>query len=690
MNLRDYIRSVVAADLTQQEAAEIAKHFVNGMSGFTWDAVKHRFVHDGYSVSTHPESEKVLPAKLIMDPTGKHVSMEALRTHLAAYVKRHKNVLDRKENTFRGYWSHGNIVLDVSQIEPNLDSAVKLGKQHKQESVYDHTTRQLVMVDPEGAQKRWKNGAAVGHDCSFGVTLRVHDMSPEDAASLAAAALIGEHHRLRQAQTAKMAATRLVFRRLNPSLKRASFGKRADAIQDITQFQGIPIYLDRPEGFVQHLDTPEGPKDRVYTCDYGFFPGTMDHDEEELDVFLGPDENSDTVWVIRQNKHDGTFDEHKVMLGFPSKTDALNTYADHIPPELIDSVHEMGVTDFETRFLTAKRKLAKLSPRKPSQQVTLTVQGEGGRDFLNFIRDVGTVASYGHSFSVVADPIDNAVHPLKLETDSWKDKTQRAGLDGDGDFRLEMSETKTIPASKVATRYLMFRRAAPARSADGATAKTQVIPELTPRDKELAGQVGQRSQWGLLDETKFNAAVSELGGKPTVAHSLVTGWKKSPNSPRGAKIRGAILHLLGGSSEQAALEKKSITEAAAIKAFTEAYEKGTDKETLKATARLSQAAYKEENVPLYRGITKEQARSLKAQSGNNLSLDVNTVSSWSENVYNATMFGDGAIISTTVPRSSIVMSYRVIPNLSDGSEREVLVASHGKIPVSRASVKFYV
>jgi len=128
---------------------------------------------------------------------------------------------------------------------------------------------------------------------------------------------------------------------------RKAFLKRADAVIEKTEFQGIPISLDRPEGFVQKLDTPEGPKERVYTCDYGFFPDTEDHDGEELDVFVGPNMDSDRVWVIRQNKHDGTFDEHKCFIGFSDVGEVVNTYSDHIPAKLIGGIEEIGFPEFK-------------------------------------------------------------------------------------------------------------------------------------------------------------------------------------------------------------------------------------------------------------------------------------------------------------------------------------------------------
>lgn len=137
--------------------------------------------------------------------------------------------------------------------------------------------------------------------------------------------------------------------------KKASISKRADAVLMKTQFQGLDIHLDRPTGFRQTLDTPEGKKVRKYLVDYGFFPGTKDHDGEELDVFLGEDPSSDRVWVIRQNKHDGSFDEHKIMMGFEFEGDAMRAYTDHIPVNLMAGVEEMSVDSFTRKFLKKKK-----------------------------------------------------------------------------------------------------------------------------------------------------------------------------------------------------------------------------------------------------------------------------------------------------------------------------------------------
>lgn len=103
-----------------------------------------------------------------------------------------------------------------------------------------------------------------------------------------------------------------------------------------TEFQGIPIHVDRPKGFVMK-GTDESGKEwkRRYKYDYGFIPKTKGGDGEGLDVFLGPKKKAtESYWAI-QKKPDGTFDEYKIFLGFDNRDQAMAVYRDHIPKKLL-------------------------------------------------------------------------------------------------------------------------------------------------------------------------------------------------------------------------------------------------------------------------------------------------------------------------------------------------------------------
>lgn len=99
-----------------------------------------------------------------------------------------------------------------------------------------------------------------------------------------------------------------------------------------SEYQGIPISIDRPKGYVQEGKDPEGkPWRRLYRYDYGFIPKTEGGDAEGLDVFLGPSASTRMSWWAVQTKEDGSFDEFKVFLGFESFALAQACYRMHIP-----------------------------------------------------------------------------------------------------------------------------------------------------------------------------------------------------------------------------------------------------------------------------------------------------------------------------------------------------------------------
>ncbi len=109
-------------------------------------------------------------------------------------------------------------------------------------------------------------------------------------------------------------------------------------------FAGIQLVIDRPKGFVQTGRDPKGHTwVRRYSVDYGYVPKTEGGDKEDLDVFVGPSERAPTVYVFRQNKEDGTFDEFKAFLGFESLEAARKTYAAHVPARFIGPAYEVPV-----------------------------------------------------------------------------------------------------------------------------------------------------------------------------------------------------------------------------------------------------------------------------------------------------------------------------------------------------------
>ena len=90
------------------------------------------------------------------------------------------------------------------------------------------------------------------------------------------------------------------------------------------------ITIEQPEGSVRKGTDANGKKweSKMHNT-YGYFRGTEGVDGDHIDVFLSNDIdgwNGRKVYVVDQYNPDGTFDEHKVMLGFNDADEAKSDY----------------------------------------------------------------------------------------------------------------------------------------------------------------------------------------------------------------------------------------------------------------------------------------------------------------------------------------------------------------------------
>ncbi len=93
------------------------------------------------------------------------------------------------------------------------------------------------------------------------------------------------------------------------------------------KINGFDVSIEQPAGSVRSGKDASGKEwSQVMNNTYGYIRGTKGVDGDHIDVYLGPDMNSDMVYVVDQVNTDGSFDEHKVMMGFSSLEDARSAY----------------------------------------------------------------------------------------------------------------------------------------------------------------------------------------------------------------------------------------------------------------------------------------------------------------------------------------------------------------------------
>lgn len=93
------------------------------------------------------------------------------------------------------------------------------------------------------------------------------------------------------------------------------------------QWHGLDIAIENQAGTLRRGTDEDGQAwETRLAYDYGYLKGTRGADGDHVDVFLGPNLTGDKVFIVNQHKADGSFDEHKVMLGFASAEKAEAAY----------------------------------------------------------------------------------------------------------------------------------------------------------------------------------------------------------------------------------------------------------------------------------------------------------------------------------------------------------------------------
>lgn len=117
-------------------------------------------------------------------------------------------------------------------------------------------------------------------------------------------------------------------------------------------WNGLAITVENDKGSTRRGGPPGKGWQVIMPAVYGYVRRTVGADGDHLDVYMGPNPLSMTVWVIDQvDAKSGKFDEHKAMLGFDSKEQACETYckafSDGKGPQRMGGITQMKVGQFK-------------------------------------------------------------------------------------------------------------------------------------------------------------------------------------------------------------------------------------------------------------------------------------------------------------------------------------------------------
>lgn len=214
------------------------------------------------------------------------------------------------------------------------------------------------------------------------------------------------------------------------------------------------ITIEQPEGSIRRGTDANGKQwESKMRNTYGYFRGTEGVDGDHIDVFLSNDMdgwNGAQVFVVDQYNPDGTFDEHKVMLGFNDASDAKNNYLANYKKgwengRRID-VSAVSLADFEKWIASSHRKTKPFSEYKSVKPADDSETFKGpkvenrGKDIEVQIKHLEEIKDYpGADKKIVQSEIDRlkAKEKAKAKSKSEEVKSKSKEENGVDDAKID-------------------------------------------------------------------------------------------------------------------------------------------------------------------------------------------------------------------------------------------------------------
>ena len=305
------------------------------------------------------------------------------------------------------------------------------------------------------------------------------------------------------------------------------------------------ITIEQPEGSIRRGTDADGKKWEIKMHNtYGYFRGTEGVDGDHIDVFLSNDIdgwNGRKVFVVDQYNPDGTFDEHKVMLGFndmdEAKSDYLANYEKGWENGRRITVSTTNLEDFEKWIDSSHRKTKPFSEYSSVNKETVATdkgseiseEKQGKEQGKRNVVDVDNPQSWvGHTFTGIKGLFkgqqfvcegldgDKAVFHLKTADDDFKFSiTKMRDMFARGWLRVENADLKRGNESVFDIAAAIAKKeekeaAERQERMDGYTA--DMPPMRRARVRKTLGKELNYRNFGVMTEGEFVESMVAAGG----------------------------------------------------------------------------------------------------------------------------------------------------------------------------------
>lgn len=326
------------------------------------------------------------------------------------------------------------------------------------------------------------------------------------------------------------------------------------------EIDGLRIAIENPKGTVRTGKTPDGKEWSVtMSAHYGEIIGTEGTEGDKVDVYIGPEPERDTVYVIDQ--HDpktGAFNEHKTVIGAPSKQAAEAIYdaafSDGSGPKRRRLVVALSKSQFK-QWLTEDKRNAIAETGKPAKAAAPAT----------FAGYDGTVATFTLTEPVGNHAAGTTVTQAQLKEAGYDVSEQLAAIRFHVEqleaqrsyFERELSELEQTekPTTETADQMVFVQRKLAEVDARRERLGTEPIKQLYVEDvdtrdiHDVAVQSGRNvfaSFYLLGDGSESSKSLSKASGK-ALADQLMSGSSPKQGENKERTRRLTVFKAPGGS-----------------------------------------------------------------------------------------------------------------------------------------------
>lgn len=225
------------------------------------------------------------------------------------------------------------------------------------------------------------------------------------------------------------------------------------------------ITIEQPQGSVRKGTDADGKQwESKMNNTYGYIRGAVGVDGDHIDVFLSNDIdgwNGRKVFVVDQYNPDGSFDEHKVMLGFNDADEAKSDYLANYEKGWEDGrridVTAVNLEDFEKWIESSKRKTKPFGEYARVKKETVAADEMGTQKYSALPEDLRQQKADGKSAqlhtreeTILRDAVIDHMKESGLDVLGTEEGQQVLDMANGRDVRLSAKQKRALETATIA------------------------------------------------------------------------------------------------------------------------------------------------------------------------------------------------------------------------------------------------